>query len=381
MYERTAPEGEEQESIPADIAHHFLLAICTRPGAGVCFKDRGWYPREDEDQPVAAADEDTNRRQGARVYNKILSGVVKGLKVNEDARQQELGLRILEACPELVAGSVWLLLLAFYMLNGPRRYWSAAALTLEPRLSSRWIANVAFFGLVISLPVPRASFFLPDSDLYRPSPPALATILENILPSVNIKAHLSRGLQSTSGLVQHCTALALAKCLMKYGEVIKSMDAAIEALEEDEEEGQWTRRRREVEREVARRVPEFQVIVAFGQQKTTEVQAASSAAAEPGKGQGNLTKAALLAESAQRLLWLYHEHLPSLVAETRFDVGKLLHGIQETVSETPEGAAPHPGLVALRQLHVLRLLRESEDFSWSGKTGQSFLASDLCKGS
>ena len=92
--------------MPADIAHHFLLAICTRPGTGVCFKDRGWYPRVDEDQPTAEAEDDGTRRHGVRIYNKILAGILKGLKVNEDARQQELALRILEACPELVAGYV-----------------------------------------------------------------------------------------------------------------------------------------------------------------------------------------------------------------------------------------------------------------------------------
>lgn len=41
---------------------------------------------------------------GGRVYNKVLSNFVKTLRVNEDARQQELALKILEACPELVTG-------------------------------------------------------------------------------------------------------------------------------------------------------------------------------------------------------------------------------------------------------------------------------------
>lgn len=250
---------------------------------------------------------------------------------------------------------------AYAHIRSPHSYWHAAALTLEPRLSSKWIANIAFFGLTISLPVPHASFLLSGTDFYHPSPPALSTILENILPSVNIKAHLSRGLQLPSPLVQHCAALALAKCLTKFGAVARSMRTAAAALEEDGEEGQWSRRAREVEREVARRVPDFQVVVAFGQQKTAEMQAA--------KDQGAVAKAALLAESAQRLLWLYHEHLPALVSETRFDVGKLLQGIQESVSQDADGTTPHAGLVALRQLHVLRLLRESEDFSWSSKAG------------
>lgn len=43
---------------------------------------------------------------GNKIYNKVLANVVKTLKVNEDPRQQELALKILGACPELVAGYV-----------------------------------------------------------------------------------------------------------------------------------------------------------------------------------------------------------------------------------------------------------------------------------
>lgn len=78
--------------------HHFLLAICTRPGLGICFKDRGWYLRDTDADVVG------DPQKGGKIYNKILSNVLKNLKVNEDARQQELSLKILVACPELVAG-------------------------------------------------------------------------------------------------------------------------------------------------------------------------------------------------------------------------------------------------------------------------------------
>ncbi|KAG1791586.1 ribosome 60S biogenesis N-terminal-domain-containing protein [Suillus plorans] len=331
LYERAATENADGDHIPADLVHHFLLAICTRPGLGICFRDRGWYPRDIDTDVV-----DEPKKSG-KIYNKILSNILKSLKVNEDARQQELALKILVACPELVAG-----------------YWPAVALTLEPRLSSKWIANIAFFGLVISQPVPVSSFLIPGNNIYQPDPPPLSTILESILPSVSTKVHFSKGLQSTSHLVQHCTALALARCLTKLSCVFRTFQDVESALEEDES-GQWTRRHREVEREARRRVPEFQVVVAFSQIKVDAKE----------------VKLALLGESAQRLLWLYHLCFPQMVAEARFDVGKLLQGLVDASQDTIGEAGNVCGLHGLKQLHVLRLLQESDQFIWSGKVANS----------
>ncbi|KAJ6512246.1 ribosome 60S biogenesis N-terminal-domain-containing protein [Mycena vitilis] len=345
VYDRASSEDDDPEHVPADLVHHFLLAICTRPGVGICFKDRGWYPRKSETDGVPDDRDVPSREKGGKIYNKILGNILKTLKVNEDLRQQELALKIMAACPELVAS-----------------FWSAAGLTLEPRLSSKWIANIAFFGSVLSLPVPTESFLLSDNGvLYHPSPPPLAVVLENILPSVNTKAHFSKGLLQSSGLVQHCTALALCKCLTKYGRVSQILQSIEMALEEDSGDGQWAKMRRDLEREVRHRVPEFQVIVAF----------ASAQKEGQGKVAPHLTKAALLAESAQRLLWMYHSYLPLLVAETRFDVGKLVQNFADMngiAGSEPDAPAR---LNNVRQLHVLRLLNESDQFVWSGKTASS----------
>lgn len=136
--------------------------------------------------------------------------------------------------------------------------------------------------------------------------------------------------------------------------------------------GQWSRRRREVEREVRKRVPDFQVVVAMGQ----HVRATTTATATPAPTtkQTNKTQVALLAESSTRLLWLYNRCLPSLVAEARFDVGKLLQHLVPSPSMSEGGesvSSSIAGLRTLRQLHVLRLLKENEGFSWTGKTGTS----------
>ncbi|XP_006457598.1 hypothetical protein AGABI2DRAFT_123450 [Agaricus bisporus var. bisporus H97] len=341
IYDRTTSSDGDMEHVPADLAHHFLLAITTRPGSGICFKDRGWYSRED-------ADDNNNNEKSGKLHNKILANILKTLKVNEDSRQQELARRILEACPELVAG-----------------YWSSAQLTLEPRLSTKWITNISFFGTIISLPVPSTSFFLPNTknSLYNPTPPPLQTILSNILPSdISPKLIFSKGLQSVSGLVQHCTALALAKCLIKYAKVVEAIKGIEEVLEMgDTEEGLWGKRRREVEKEVRKRVPEFQVIVGFSQQKTQSVQQ---------RPKPNLIRGALLQESAQRLLLLYHIHLPEVVAEARFDVGKALTSFMLPANTGDEdGAVKKFNLV--QQLHVLQMLKESSNFVWTNKSSNS----------
>ncbi|KAF5309185.1 hypothetical protein D9619_012740 [Psilocybe cf. subviscida] len=346
LYDRIQSEDDDEDHVPANLVHHFLLAICTRPGTGICFKDRGWYPRETEEDELVAKEDEENRRKSGKIYNKILANILKTLKVNEDSRQQELALKIIAACPELVAG-----------------YWPAVALTLEPRLSSKWITNIAIFGNIISLPLPTSSFYMPNSTLYQPTPPPLSTIIENILPSVGTKNNFSKGLQSPAGLVQHCSALALARCLVKYQLVDEQFRKVSEALEESETEGQWAKRRRELERDVRRRVPDFQVIVAFSQQKQTNPQ-----------GEVNHTKVALLAESAQRLLWLYHRCLPAVVAEARFDVGKLLQtfvkdesGPGSVISEAEDVSDSASRLYRVQQLHVLSLLQDSDQFLWTGK--------------
>jgi len=215
--------------------------------------------------------------------------------------------------------------------------------------------------------VPASSFYLPNTQLYQPTSPPLSTIIENILPSVNTKNNLSKGLQSPSGLVQHCTALALSKCLVKYRAVDEQFRKIAGALEEDEEEGQWYRRCRELEREVRRRVPEFQVVVAFSQQKHIGSSAPHSQVSD--------TKVSLLAESAQRLLWLYHRSLPSIVGEARFDVAKLLQtfsrdsGVESAACQEEDSPGAASRLNRIQQLHVLRLLKDSNQFSWTGKIG------------
>ena len=96
--------------------------------------------------------------------------------------------------------------------------------------------------------------------------------------------------------------------------------------------------------------------------------------------QPNVNKKALLRESAQRLTLLYHQHLPEVVAESRFDVGKALTNFAVSsprdsgVNEDREGSEDENvarKFELMGRLHVLRTLQVSDQFVWTNKIRMS----------
>lgn len=95
IYSRSEEEEniEGETRIPADLVHHFLISICSVPDVGVCFRDSNWYPAK----PTS---EDPSKN--SKITNRLLAKFITTLKPADDMRQQELVLKILGACPELV---------------------------------------------------------------------------------------------------------------------------------------------------------------------------------------------------------------------------------------------------------------------------------------
>lgn len=207
---------------------------------------------------------------------------------------------------------------------------------------------MAFVSSIVSLPVPSASFILPGTTNYNPTPPTLNAILESILPTSQVGTVFAKALKSPSALVQHTAALTFAQCLDKLQRVLASFADVAQALEEDID-GQWTLRAADVVRAARARVPDFQVVVAFVLQYLN----------------ADGEKAQLLSEAGLRVMWLYHRALPDIVREARFDVGKLL-GVFG-------GGGEDDKLLPVRQLHVLRILPLSDQFTWSAKLGKFFI--------
>ncbi|SNX86060.1 related to URB1 - nucleolar protein required for the normal accumulation of 25S and 5.8S rRNAs [Melanopsichium pennsylvanicum] len=415
----------------AELAHHFLLSICTNPGFGICYPDRGWYPRKatnrnntnddvgqvrDGDRVDGIVDSgfaaETHQSQkgkhtGGPIYNKVLSGVIRQLAVAEDLRQQELALSILTACPELV---------------GPYLESSCAGLSVDPRPSSRWLCNVAVFGRVIGLELPSfriakvehletpdAPALTPQSHrLFASEPPPMSSILANILPGPLHRFLFSQGLNSGDRLVRYSTCTLLCRCLNRMLRFRNICLSAITELDEGED-GPWRRRLDALELEARRRIPDISIVIQIlqvatsrpGSNGTSEVQENTIADAVSEKDNMLSTEVAL------RLLSLYYQAVPTSAFDVRFNAGKLLtnafisasasakpHAPDEDVETTSrDGAAPEMqsdnvdpdgsdseqdddgdsgeiSLEALCQVHTLRILSQTSraaSFDWTAK--------------
>jgi len=367
----------------AELTHHFMLSLCTHPGFGICFRDDSWYPRgwhsrnaagqqaaiaPEDDEEKEVSSKSANGASGAGttrslsssssveggLYNKILLGVLRQLAPTRSLPQQELAIRILEACPELVGP---------YLTSVTSSSPAGIVISLEPRAaSSAYVTSLAWLYKIFSLPIPSfpsASSSTPSKDAqpalplderiaYRAQAPPLQNVLASLLPSPLLsRAVLLRACFHSDRLVRHQASSLLSAVLdrmRRFNEVCmrasESLGEDVSALHrraahlngfDDEDadvrsstsaniESSWAGRCRDVQQEARKILPDLDSFVAaiqsFGQPPTT-----------PASKSGDATSSdasLLLLEVNLRVLWLYFTAVPHATFDSTFDVGKLL---------------------------------------------------------
>jgi nucleolar pre-ribosomal-associated protein 1 len=111
--DREEIEATSGKSI-AEMTSAFLEQVTATPGKGICFQDEGWYPRTPKDRLLsmnAEVEEDLRGSREERIrkglHNRILSNVVRKLGskvVDGKGRRGDWVLKVMRACPEIVAG-------------------------------------------------------------------------------------------------------------------------------------------------------------------------------------------------------------------------------------------------------------------------------------
>ncbi|KAG0642181.1 ribosome 60S biogenesis N-terminal-domain-containing protein [Tuber brumale] len=311
--------GKEEEKPIAEIAHEFLMSICTTPGNGICFPSSGWYP------PGLIEGEEKRRGSGPpKVHNRTLSSFISAIRPYADTLQQDLLLAIFKTCPELVAS---------YFI-------SDSSFSFDPKLTSTWVGYYGFLTAAIELPIPD-HFGLAELSL---APPPTNVIIENVMPKALTKAVLTKCIshESSCNLIKFLTTRLLVVSFQKLRKVLSALDEASTSMVDSSTN--WLRVRFEFVEEFCKRVPDMSTV--FGLVKSP-------------LGQGMLLK-----EATSRLLAGYYETLSEVAFAGNFDIALAL-GALFADKEGPESqAADEKGLKFLEMRHLLRVARDTPDIKW-----------------
>ncbi|KAJ3368118.1 hypothetical protein GGF31_006826 [Allomyces arbusculus] len=212
-----------------EIAHEFLIELCTVPGRGLCFKEFGLYAPPSH-----------------KMANRILSFLVLKLELTDEL-QFDLLVRILASCPELVP-----------------HFMAKATMTLDPRPSSRWMTNMRLTSTLISHSLPSLlDPAHPDVEIYPQDPPTIASLLAHVAPSPPVtRANLTRGLNLTSPIVLFFTMQLLVAMLEKLEGTLLALEKAAAwwiGRDTDVHE-RWVQMRATVVTQFAKILPDFATI-------------------------------------------------------------------------------------------------------------------------
>jgi hypothetical protein len=247
------------------------------------------------------------------------------------------------------------------------RFWNNTVLMYEPRISSKWLANITVLQKIVQLPVP--TLFYGETRLYPAEPPTVDTVLDNILPNVFNRSPSSKGLQHASPLVRYATMIALSAVFQKYSKAAHAFEKVIMALESSEMDPKqqypikekqqskpsenWRKCLESVREGLRRRVPEIQTLVALHKQTTNK-----STGAQDGVDQDEqASQNQLLQDTAFRLIRYYQEFVPEALMESNIDPGNFIPADILSVK---------PGTL----IHLLRLFLNMPDFNWTSRSGK-----------
>lgn len=305
---------------------------------------------------------------------RVLSTLLRALKVTEDSVQRELGLEILAGAPVL-AGA----------------FWAKFPSSLDPRLSSRWVSAITFATRVVGLPVP-ATLSLPSSSHQHATPastapPSVTSILDTILPpsttSTLNRAWYTKALTHETPLVSFLSSLFLLSILQKAAAVLAAMAETSRVLEEETAQGRWATQCRKVREELRARLPDPAIVVGLMTKTAAAAAGDAPASASGGGKKGSKSKsedvemmstatvvpaaagsegALLRTNVALRILFLYHRVVPQLISTLKFDFAKLpqTYARRPPPPATKSGAGDQEqqgeeGIRAISSAYALRL--------------------------
>lgn len=337
---KDSEDDQRKQDIP-DLAHAFLLSLCTTPQYGVLHKPGGQHSgMGNRTEEFSFAIESSEKRQesvssskrmykGAAVRNSTLSTFLQTLRPYASIPQRDLTLAVFQAAPELVSDY----------------FHKKKAFSFEPKLTATWLGFAAFLLSTIQMPF-HQSMMSPGGIVLEP--PATFDIIENILPLPLSSKVVSRCLNQNTTMIKFFVIKIVTAAFNRFARTIryfrsKAASTRVHLIRS------WDMAASELIDEFSQRCPDMNHVI-------TVFRSCSS-------------QDSLLRESSARLLSLYYHHLPQVALEQKFDASVTLSAVFDEVSlNDPRSMKPSVESMVLK--HLLNISQCSPDIRWWQKSGK-----------
>ncbi|MCJ1435584.1 hypothetical protein MMC27_004958 [Xylographa pallens] len=305
----------------AEVAHGFLLFVCTTIDCGVLVEQNDWYPpgteistkARDSDHPLLDIEKsDTRDKYSSRVpvRNTTLAAFMQGLRPWANSYHKTLALAILNTAPELVADY----------------FFKKKTFSFEPKLSATWIGYSAFLFSSVQLPLPNTQYEWP---------PPVSIVLESILPQPLNQKILTRCINQRAEIASFFAVRLLIVAFQKFEKLLSLWTAR--------REERWTKAGLHLLAGFCQRCPELKHVIA-----------ASRSISEDHT---------MLREALLRLIAMYYKITPQLALNEKFDISSMLVYALEQTRQTQKGTLDH-SMHFLELDHLLEIARRSPEMSW-----------------
>lgn len=334
---------EHSQTTTQDMAHNFLLFVCTTLNHGVLTAQTGWYPpgtnivrtdlyAEDAGDEHIAFDRLTHLakyQDRVAVRNTTLAAFLQTLRPYADMQQRELLLAIFDAAPELIADY----------------FFKKKSFSFEPKLTATWIGFSAFLFSVVQLPVP---LYFGLKSAYGDMPPPVPIAIESILPQPLSQKVLTRCLNQNVELITFVAVRLLTSAFLKLKNVLESFHA-VSGPNKD----QWEHAASQLVSEFCRRCPEMKHVVAVFR------------SCPLGK--------TMQREAVTRLLSMYYKIIPQIALLEKFDISIALSVALNNTGDINQDSDGR-GVRLLELDHLLEIAYRSPDMRWWHKPGIPLLS-------
>jgi nucleolar pre-ribosomal-associated protein 1 len=335
-YETSEESVHPGRKAPDEMAHEFLMFVCTSPAYGVMLPSNGYYPPANEDEDGDAILEDAadfangvtaDAVEGTdRVRNIILGEFVQSLRPHASIMQTELIIAIFEACPELVAPY----------------FRQKEAFSYDPKLTSTWIGYSSFLYKVVELPVPQR---FGGRRSYKDMPPPVSVVMQSILPQPLTQAVLVKCLNNSSELVNLFAIRILIVAFKKLRDVLEEYATASATRSSQA----WEHGGKRLLAEFSQRCPTIKTVIQAYRRPTFQKD--------------------MMREAIVRLMRMYFEVTPQVALEEKFDVSVPLCNTLIQAGK-PAEAPEEKAFRVLELEHWMQIARQSSSMRWWQKTSK-----------